>query len=407
MATTDDTTMNSDVIHSYLDSPIEWKNLFNKIKHPGNLCRVIQLLRPRVGLDIENAIEAILQKCSLEDQILLHDNALVLSNIKPNNYSEQLFHEEKQELLMYTESKERQFEHAMSFGKTFPHFEDATTQNKYVLWMSESAKQGYPKAQTQLGNCYYHGIGVERNPQQAIVYYLKAAKHSPTAVHNLAICYEQGRGVTEDKKYAFELYLKASEQNYPEAAVALALCYLNGIGVVKNEQKGIDILLKYSNCPRVQSQLGICYKFGIGVTQDQSRAFKYFFSASQQNYVRAQFNLARCYEEGVGCAVSFQDAVKWYQTASDQGCGDAANNLGVLYEQGRGVQKDFQKAFEYYSRSSKTEIFGCCNIGYCYEHGIGVLQDLGKAHEYYNSAIKSDKRAYDAWHRARYSLTSS
>ncbi|KAI9318893.1 hypothetical protein DFJ73DRAFT_338168 [Zopfochytrium polystomum] len=72
------------------------------------------------------------------------------------------------------------------------------------------------RAQNALGNCFYKGIGVERNYEEAVMWYKKAADQgAPYAQNNLGICYEEGLGVARDLLMAKSLYKAASEVRHP------------------------------------------------------------------------------------------------------------------------------------------------------------------------------------------------
>ena len=47
---------------------------------------------------------------------------------------------------------------------------------KAAILFEKAAKQGLPRAQNALGECYEHGEGVEQDYFQAVKWYKKAAK---------------------------------------------------------------------------------------------------------------------------------------------------------------------------------------------------------------------------------------
>ena len=62
------------------------------------------------------------------------------------------------------------------------------------------AKAGDPMAQDQLGDCYKHGLGVERDYQRAVEWHQKsAAQGNAAAQRSLGYCYHYGQGVDEQK----------------------------------------------------------------------------------------------------------------------------------------------------------------------------------------------------------------
>src|SRR5262249_22468246 len=76
-------------------------------------------------------------------------------------------------------------------------------------WMA-TAEGGDPEAQTNVGEIYERGMGVEPNYEAAAQWYQKAAdKGYSRAIFNLGTLYEQGRGVPQDSLKALNLYRQA------------------------------------------------------------------------------------------------------------------------------------------------------------------------------------------------------
>lgn len=68
-----------------------------------------------------------------------------------------------------------------------------------LVYYNLAARQGHPKAQTNLGMMYYSGQGIEPDPYQA-VFWFGAAAHQGDCVaqYNLAYMYYTGTGVAQD-----------------------------------------------------------------------------------------------------------------------------------------------------------------------------------------------------------------
>ena len=68
-------------------------------------------------------------------------------------------------------------------------------------------------AQYHLGNCYYHGEGVEQDYGKAVAWYRKAVEReflNPWAACQLGNCYRHGTGVEQDREQAIKWYKKAA-----------------------------------------------------------------------------------------------------------------------------------------------------------------------------------------------------
>ena len=73
-----------------------------------------------------------------------------------------------------------------------------------------------------LGFCYYQGIGVEENDEEAVKWFAKAAERGqPRALFLLGECYEEGNGVKADLNKAKEYYQRAADRGYQSAQKAL------------------------------------------------------------------------------------------------------------------------------------------------------------------------------------------
>ena len=112
-------------------------------------------------------------------------------------------------------------------GNTFYYGENSAfcTGKDYamaVLWFRQSAEQGYPFAQNNLGYMYYHGWGVKTDDTEAACWFKKAAEQgNADAQYNLSVCCENGCGVEKNQSAADELLAKAAAQDNVFAKIYL------------------------------------------------------------------------------------------------------------------------------------------------------------------------------------------
>lgn len=86
------------------------------------------------------------------------------------------------------------------------------------------AQKGDPKAQFELGVCYFYGKGVSENEEEAVKWWRKAANQGlAEAQFNLARCYENGEGIQRNYAEAMKWYRKAAEQGHEDAKESLQL----------------------------------------------------------------------------------------------------------------------------------------------------------------------------------------
>ena len=161
------------------------------------------------------------------------------------------------------------------------------------------ADRGNAEAQFQLGNCYYHGLGIEQNIQEALSWYNRAASSGYAPAQNaIGKAHETGDFGAEDLKTAQRYYTMAANQGNVEAMYNLGrLC--------------VDGYFNYT-----------------------AEAVKWFAKAAGQGFAPAMFDLGHCYENGYGVKTNRTTALEWYIKASEAGHGDAkeaATRMGEGY----------------------------------------------------------------------------
>jgi hypothetical protein len=81
------------------------------------------------------------------------------------------------------------------------------------MWYTKAAEQGDAAAQSNLGNMYDNGKGVQQDYKTAVMWYTKAAEQGDaTAQSNLGVMYASGEGVPEShiKAYVWWSMAKAN-----------------------------------------------------------------------------------------------------------------------------------------------------------------------------------------------------
>jgi len=123
-----------------------------------------------------------------------------------------------------------------------------------------------------------------------VKWYRKAAeRNDPHAQYNLGVCYAHGQGVEKDEVEAVKWYRKAAEGNYVEGQNTLGFCYWAGQGVVQNYLEAVNWYRKAAERNHAQAQynLGVCYANGQGVAQDEVEAVKWYRKGAEGGEIRA------------------------------------------------------------------------------------------------------------------------
>ena len=94
------------------------------------------------------------------------------------------------------------------------------------------ADQNDARAQSTIGEMYYHGRDVPQDDSEAIRWFrLAAGQGSAPARFHLGVAYAGGHGVPQDYSEAAKWYRLAADQGYAPAMYNLGLAYAKGEGV--------------------------------------------------------------------------------------------------------------------------------------------------------------------------------
>lgn len=155
------------------------------------------------------------------------------------------------------------------------------------------AAQGLPEAQLRIGNLYSAGQGVQRNGNEALKWYLKAAK-----------------------------------QGYGPAELALALNYFLGRIVERNSTEAVKWarLAAAHGDVVAEGMLGYAYDTGDGVAKDDMEGTKWDQMAAQHGDPSAQMRLAQRYRDGRGVKMDLVDSYMWFSIATEKIGADAVRS---------------------------------------------------------------------------------
>ncbi|NOT11054.1 MAG: sel1 repeat family protein [Methylococcaceae bacterium] len=140
---------------------------------------------------------------------------------------------------------------------------------KSMFWFKKAAEQGYESAQWRLGRMYANGLGVEQDYIQAVFLYRRVADYCAWAQFSLSEMYQGGWDIEQDYEQAVLWCRKSAGSGYAEAQNMLGWRYENGIGVEQDKDQAVFWYRKASQSlnkkPRRKAQkalenLGIKWK---------------------------------------------------------------------------------------------------------------------------------------------------
>jgi TPR repeat protein len=175
----------------------------------------------------------------------------------------------------------------LTIGSVLPnaYAQDSDAERAQFLELKIQGERGDAEAQYSVGIRYFAGIGVEKDEQEAMKWYRKAAEQNlAKAQYALTFRYYHGSGVEKDYKEAAHWCRKAADQNYPSALYQLGIFYAKGAGVSKDEKEAVSWYRKAGeqSLTRAQSMLGWCYANGVGVDTDFSEAYAWYSLAAEE-----------------------------------------------------------------------------------------------------------------------------
>lgn len=254
------------------------------------------------------------------------------------------------------------------------------------LYYRKAAEQGLPKAQTALGEIYYNGLfGFPQNTDIATRWLDLAIEqnHAPAKILKGNMLLEQVTKTTTRQAQA--LYREAIAQGQPRAYCELGMMYDNSFANVSVSQ-GIDLLSKGAEAGQAKCMfmLGLTYEV---MQEEYEQSRKWYLRAIEAGSSAAMSNLGRHYDHGIGVEIDYAQALSYYQQAVKAGNIVANVNLGLMYEIGKGVPQDYQLAASFYSKAAKHgNAQALHNLGIMYAYGNHFARDLRQAFSFFDEA---------------------
>lgn len=191
-----------------------------------------------------------------------------------------------------------------------------------VTWLHKAADAGSSAALAALGDCADRGVGMKKDPRQAVTYYRQGAEAgSVRAQVMLGLAYRDGYGgLPKDFELSYRWMLRAAEKGSADACYYLAECYDAGLGVKADQAVALTHALRAAD-------------------MGQPMACVFMGKASLRSYGGQARDDAR--------------AAAYFRRAAAAGVPEALCLLGKLYAGGNGVEKDLKKAADYFEQAAK------------------------------------------------------
>jgi TPR repeat protein len=342
---------------------------FNRASNFGNINSKIMLARMwEKGEYVENsnikAIEYYKQASALGN---LHANYML------GNYAENELFSEFKDGINYSETAIKYFlkssegENSAAIAKLgMIHEHGILSQMKDIKKAIDYYKKAIeidenPEALNSLGNIYYKGDHLKQNLSLARECYQLAAKlGNADAMHNCGMCFEFGKGVDKNLDQAMIFYKRASEKYHPEGITnqAILLIKTNTENEKNLYKKAYGLLKLSTHLDRHNKDtlyyIGFLHENGYGTENDAYLAYLYYKKAMKLGHLKSRTKVALALLNGIeGKLVKDENtSISLFIEASELNEPEALNYLGLIYEKGAvNLPKSLDKSIECFKKS--------------------------------------------------------
>ncbi|XP_072204193.1 death ligand signal enhancer isoform X2 [Excalfactoria chinensis] len=183
---------------------------------------------------------------------------------------------------------------------------------------------------------------------------LAADRGYSKAQFNVGLCYEHGRGTEKDLEKAAFYYYRAASSCHPMAQYRYARCLL--CHSPENEwhrlQKAVTFLEQaaVAGLTEAQAYLGVFYMRGL--QPKEKRGLKYLLLAAENGDAQSRYHVGVCYEKGLGVQQNLAEAMRHYRQSAAAGNRNAQERLRVIEEEMEDVRRKYPFPFGMRTSSS-------------------------------------------------------
>lgn len=242
-------------------------------------------------------------------------------------------------------------------------------------------------AQYHLAQMYRHGIGVQRDSEQAAIWSEMAAAQGYE--HSVEGSYELTEHSTVemhvDTMLGFDETLALAEAGDVRAQVALAEIYENGVLIAQDLKLSKSWYKKAAKKGDAHAQLRLSIYYCSdedGLPPDAKKALKWMNRSASQGHLKAIFGLGLMYYNGVFVRQCLIKAKDFYEKAAMQGYAPAYSGLAAMHVNGDGVEQNFSEAVRLYELGCRgNDVKSLQGLSHLYYTGQGCTQNFEKSRE--------------------------
>ncbi|MGS0972751.1 MAG: SEL1-like repeat protein [Candidatus Izemoplasmataceae bacterium] len=271
-----------------------------------------------------------------------------------------------------------------------------------IKWYMIAAKQHNDyESQFRLGRIYQYGHGVEKNINEALNWYKKAAiQNYKEACFKLGILYSSGKIIKEDDKQAIKWFIKAAIQHDKISESILERYYKDGFKLDKEFNQKFETLFKArSHDEKAQIQFGYDYVYNYPNTNYQNEVCQWYNKLAYDGNPDAQFLYSQI------CCYQFdKQRLEWLKKAADQEHTKSQYELAQMYHWGNYVKDNDIESIKYYQLAANKNANAQFDLAYYYGHGIMVEVNYIEAFKRYQCAAQQIKYITDTFEQEKIQL---
>ncbi|KAF5087316.1 Sel1 repeat protein [anaerobic digester metagenome] len=282
-----------------------------------------------------------------------------------------------------------------------------------------AVRSANPQAEYLMGALYEHGLGVDRDQEKALLWYLRGADHGYAPAQTAAACLylDEDNGLTDYAEAYRLLILAVQNKDADGNDRSLSADFPDAAECLDEDKRWMAVQEGYA-----EYLLGWLHGAGLGMAIDREKAISWIEKAAKRGFRAAVFELAQKSEYGIECnevwarkALEYgeytpligvarryldkdgtpQDSKKGLSILTelaDKGIGSAQLSLAECLIKGKNTPKDADKALHYLSLAAAAgDDEALVELGNLYFDGAGeMLPDQEKAFTYFIQAAKKD-----------------
>ena len=284
---------------------------------------------------------------------------------------------------------------------------------KGIRNLERAANQGLATAQATLGMIYFTGIGVPRDPKEAISWCSKSARSRlPLGMFYLGMAYSSGDGIPRNNDFSTRWIRAAADKGLVMAQLTLGMKLSLGDGIERNLDHGVQWLRQAANNgsseaalqlrrfenllvksparkssipdKEKQSVSKLAQKSSLPVSQSSSKQFSPRVPMPRKINSGPTTDPVQMALEMLAIENDEQAAQRMLKEVAGQGRSDALRELGLLHYK----RQEFDKARENFLKASlDKDPQSIRYVGIMHFLGQGTDQDYAKAEEWLSQAL--------------------